>query len=400
MMQADRYQDYMYNLVKRVIGEIGPRPACSEAERKLGRLLVEEWQSVCDTVETETFTCHPGAFPGFIPLSVMLYFAALILYWFYPFAAFVLAALGLVMLILELVRYREFIDFFYRSEQGENIVGTIRPRHETKRRVVVCAHQDSAYEFRLWRVFGNAAIPLTGLAVLGIAVAGAGSLAKAIGYLGGSEDAIAFTIVGIVMAAFAPAVAPFLFFLSDRAVPGAMDDLSGVAVVAAVGKSLREAKGNSGFYPENTEVVLLATSSEECGLRGAKRYIKKHIAELRKTPTCGIVLESTADERHLTAVTGELFTGARHDRGLLQLAQKIAAGHGWPIKSRPIPLGASDASAFSKKAVPAICLLSQDTTRLIPNYHTREDTLEYVRPEALSVTLQVVLEMIQNIDNA
>jgi Zn-dependent M28 family amino/carboxypeptidase len=98
--------------------------------------------------------------------------------------------------------------------------------------------------------------------------------------------------------------------------------------------------------------------------------------------------------------TGEVSTGAKHDPGLVEMAQRVAASHGWPIKSKPIPLGASDASAFSKKGVKSICLFSQDSTRLVPNYHTREDTPEHVRPEALSVSLQLVIDMIQRIDNA
>ena len=399
-MLADKYQDYMYNLVRKAIDEIGPRPACSEAEKKLGRSLAEEWRPICDRVDTESFTCRPGAFLGVIRLSVVLCLASIVLYWFYPFAALVMAALSLTTLVLELVRYREFIDFLFLPEQGENVVGTISPRGETKRRVIVSAHLDSAYEFRLWRLFGSAAVPLMSFAVLGILIALGGSLVKTIAYLGGSENATAYTVVGIVMAAFSPVAALFLFFLSDKAVPGAMDDMSGIALLAGLGKSLGESGGSGGFYPQSTEVVLLATSSEEAGLRGAKRYVKKHLAEMKKTPTYAIFVESTADERHLTAVTGELFTGAKHDRGLVEMAQKIAASHGWPIKSKPIPLGASDASAFSKKGIRATCLISQDTTRLVPNYHTREDTLEHIRPEALSVSLQIVIEMIQRIDNA
>jgi len=398
-MQADKYQDHMYDLVKRVIDEIGPRPACSEAEKKLGRLLAEEWRPICDRVEAEPFTCRPGAFLGVIRVSVVLFFASIVLYWFYPFAAFVAATLSFITLVLELVRYREFIDFLYLPEQGENIVGTIRPRGEAKKRVVVSAHQDSAYEFRLWRLFGNAAVPIMILALMGILTAVAGSLAKTIAYLGGAEGAVAYTVIGIVMAAFAPLAGLFFFFLSDKAVPGAMDDMSAVAIIDATGRYLHESRDGGGFYPENTEVVLLATSSEEAGLRGAKRYVKKHLAELKRTPTYGIFLESTADERHLMAATSELFTGAKHDRGLVEMACKIAAGRGWPIKSRAIPLGATDAAAFSKKGIPATCLLSQDTTRLVPNYHTREDTPEHVRPQALSVTLQMVLEMIEQIDN-
>jgi aminopeptidase YwaD len=399
-MRADKYQDYMYSLVKRVIDEIGPRPACSEAERKLGRLLSEGWQPICDKVETEPFTCRPGAFLGAIRLSAVLCLASVVVYWFYPFAAFVMAVLSLSALVFELMRYREFVDFLFLPEQGENIVGTIRPRGETKRRVIISAHLDSAYEFRLWRVFGNRAVPIMGLAMLGILTAVAGSLAKTIAYLGGAEDASAYTVVGIVMAAFTPLVALFLFFNSERFVPGAMDDMAGIAVLDAAGRCLHESRNSGGFCPENTEIILLATSSEEAGLRGAKRYVKRHLAELKATPTYGIFLESTADEKHLTAATDELFTGAKHDRGLVDMARKIAAGHGWPIKLKPIPLGATDAAAFSKKGIRATCLLSQDTTRLVPNYHTREDTPEHVRPEALSVTLQMVIEMIQQIDNA
>jgi aminopeptidase YwaD len=399
-MLADKYQDYMYNLVQRVIDEIGPRPACSQAEKKLGRFLADEWRPICDRVETEPFTCRPGAFLGVIRLSVVLCLVSIILYWFYPFAAVVLAALSLSMLILELVRYREFIDFLFLPDQGENIVGTMRPRGEARRRVIVSAHLDSAYEFRIWRMFGTAAVPLMGLAVLGILITLGGSLAKTIAYLGGWENASTFTVLGIVMAAFGPVVALFLFFQSDKAVPGAMDDMAGIAILDATGRCLHESQNSGGFYPENTEVVLLATSSEEAGLRGAKRYVKRHLAELEKTPTYAIFLESTADERHLAAVTGELFTGAKHDRGLVEMAQKIAASHNWPIQSKPIPLGATDATAFSKKGIRATCLLSQDTSRLAPNYHTREDTLKHVHPEALSVTLQMVLEMIQRIDNA
>lgn len=399
-MQADKYQDYMYGLVKRVIDEIGPRPACSEAEKRLGRLLVEEWQPVCDRIEVESFTCRPGAFLGVIRLSALLYFVAVILYWFYPFAAFVVAALGLIMPVMELVRYHEFIDFLFLPEQGVNVVGTIRPRGETRKRVIISAHQDSAYEFRLWRVLGTAAVPLMGLAMLAIVTSVAASLAKTIAYLGGTENATAFTVLGIVIAALIPVVAPFVFFVSNRAVPGAMDDMAGIAVVSAVGRYLGESRVSGGFYPENTEVVLLATSSEEAGLRGAKRYLGKHLTELKGIPTHAICVEGTYDERYLTAATGELSTGAKHDRDLVEMARRIAAGHGWPIKSKPIPLGASDASAFSKKGVRSICLLCQDSTRLVSNYHTREDTPEHVRPEALSVALQMVLEMTQRIDNA
>jgi hypothetical protein len=56
-MQAAKYQDYMFGLLKKVIDEIGPRASCSEAEKRLGRLLVKEWKPICDRVDVEAFTC-------------------------------------------------------------------------------------------------------------------------------------------------------------------------------------------------------------------------------------------------------------------------------------------------------------------------------------------------------
>ena len=64
----------------------------------------------------------------------------------------------------------------------------------------------------------------------------------------------------------------------------------------------------------------------------------------------------------------------------------------------PSPLGATDAAAFTLAGIPSTCILCQDTSKLVPHYHTRLDTAEKVRPESLSVTLQLVIDMIQRID--
>ncbi|MCX5995573.1 MAG: DUF4910 domain-containing protein [Chloroflexi bacterium] len=398
-MFTDRYTDYMYGLVKKVIDEIGPRPSCSEREKRLGRLLVEEWQPFCDRVDVETFTCSPNAFLGFIPFSVLLYFAAVILYWFYPPVSFVLIAIGFGIVFFELLRYREFVDFLFPRRQGENIMGTIRPKGEATRRVLVSAHMDSAYEFNLIYYLRNAVIPIVEIAILGLVIALGGSLAKTIAYFYGFADTTAFTAVGYAMIAFTPLMGLFLFFHVYKPVPGAMDDMAGVAVVAGLGKYLDEARRNGDWLPEKTEVVLLAMSSEEAGLRGAKRYVRRHLQEMKTTPTYGLFLDGVYDEKYLTVTYRELCTGARHDPGLVKMAQDAAASHNWHIFTRMIPLGGTDASPFSLKGIPAVCLHCQDTTRAVPNYHTRNDTYEHIRPESLAVSLQLVIDMLKQIDS-
>jgi hypothetical protein len=398
-MFADRYTDYMYDLIKKVIDGIGPRPSCGEQEKRLGRLLVEEWQPFCDRVDAETFTCSPNAFLGFIPFSVLLYFAAVALYWFYPLASFIVVAIGFGTLFFELLRYREFVDFLFPRRQGENIMGTIRPKGEPTRRVIVSAHMDSAYEFNLIYYLRNAIIPITETAIAGLVIALCGNLAKTIAYFYGFADTTAFTAVGYAMIAFTPIMAFFLFFHTYKPIPGAMDDMAGVAVVAGLGKYLDEARKTGGWLPEKTEVVLLAMSSEEAGLRGAKRYVSKHLQEMKTTPTYGLFLDGIYDEKFLTVTNRELCTGAKHDPELVKMAQDAASSHNWHIATRMIPLGGTDASPFSLKGIPAVCLHCQDTTRAVPNYHTRNDTYEHIRPESLSVSLQLVIDMLKRIDN-
>jgi hypothetical protein len=397
-MLADRYRDYMYSLVRRVVDDIGPRPSCSEQERSLGRFLAEEWGAVCDRVDRETFTCSPSAFLGFIPFSAVLYIAAVIAYWFLPPVSFALAAIGFSMLFFEFLRYREFIDFLFPRRQGENIVGVVRPGREARQRVVVGAHMDSAYEFNLFYYLGNAAIAAMAIAMFAVLILLGSSLAKTVAYAFGSGDGAVFTVLGILSIALAPIVALFLFFHTYRAVPGAADDMAGIAVVCGLGKYLREAKDSGEWFPENTEVVLLATSSEEAGLRGSKRYVERHLDEMKATPAYGLFLEVIYDERFLKIASREICTGARHDRGLIRLAEQVAGRHGWALDVKLIPFGGTDASPFSLKGIPSVCVLCQDISRLVPNYHTRNDTYDHIRPQSLSVSLQLVLEMLKEID--
>ena len=88
------------------------------------------------------------------------------------------------------------------------------------------------------------------------------------------------------------------------------------------------------FASRVSGLVLLATSSEEAGLRGAKRYASAHAGELAATPSFGLFVDGVYDERFLTVVYRELFTGVHHDARLVQLAKDVAAGHGWRCTTR------------------------------------------------------------------
>lgn len=393
-MTADTQRQPMYDFLASVLAEIGPRESCSESERQLGRRLASLWSELRHEVRTERFACHPKAFLGCIPIVALLYLAAIVFYWFLPFVCFLLAATAVAIMFFEQIRYREFVDRFFPEQHGENVVAVIRPREQATRRVVVSAHQDSAYEFNLWYFLGNAAIPLQVISLLALLVPMLGGLAKS---LVGAEAGPGFDVIGYVGFALYPIVGLNLFFHTYTPVPGAMDDLAGIAVLTGLARALSEGAGDE-LALRNTEVLLLAASSEEAGLRGAKRFVAAHKKELTETPTYGIFLDGIYDERLLAVMKRELATGARHDPRLIDLAKRVAAERGWPIREGVVPFGGTDGAAFALAGVPSVALLAQDISRLPPNYHTRRDVIDHVRPESLTVMLQLVIDMIRQID--
>jgi Zn-dependent M28 family amino/carboxypeptidase len=240
--------------------------------------------------------------------------------------------------------------------------------------VLVSAHQDSAYEFNLWFFLKAAAIPIMLIGFNTVLLPLFGGLAK---MLSSTPDAHVFTVIGYVCMGLYPFVGLNLFFHTYSVVPGAMDDLAGTSVLMGVGQALSPAGGDAGL--EHTEVRLIAMSSEEAGLRGAKRYVSAHAGELAEVPTYGLFVDGVYDERHLTVLNREIFTGARHDPGLVRMALDVARERGRHMHEHTLLLGATDATPFSLAGVPSVALLCQDATRLVPNYHTRLDTLEFVR---------------------
>jgi hypothetical protein len=230
----------MYRLIETVLAEIGPRESCSENERRLGRHLAQLWSTLGYEVRSERFTCHPKAFLGFIPFAALLYLAATVVYWVFPPACFVLAAVAAAMIFFELVRYREFVDRLFPAAEGENVIAIIRPRGEVRQRVIVSAHQDSAYEVNLWFLLQNAAVPIMLLGFAAVFVPLLGGLAKSVA--GAAAGHRAFDVIGYVCIALYPFVGLNLFFHTYVLVPGAMDNLAGISVLAGVGQALADAR--------------------------------------------------------------------------------------------------------------------------------------------------------------
>jgi aminopeptidase YwaD len=107
------------------------------------------------------------------------------------------------------------------------------------------------------------------------------------------------------------------------------------------------------FRFENTEVCCLITGSEEAGLRGAKAFCKKHAKELKKVDTVFVPFEVLRECEHLTVYKQDMNGLVRSDKALVDLLLAAGKRVGAPMKCTPIPLGSTDAAAFSQAGLRA-----------------------------------------------
>jgi hypothetical protein len=109
------------------------RAACSASERALGETLATTWKTWGFDVAREAFACHPHAFLGVIPLTVLAYVRALRLYERSPKAALATIAAGVALFVAEVVTYHEAVDWTGVFPQMTGAAGCARHGTEHSR---------------------------------------------------------------------------------------------------------------------------------------------------------------------------------------------------------------------------------------------------------------------------
>ncbi|MFX1275888.1 MAG: M28 family peptidase [Promethearchaeota archaeon] len=167
IIDSDENSDYMYNVISEIINKCGPRAPCSNAERKASELMHDELSKYCDTVELEKFKTYPRAFLGWIRLDVSLILISIGIFvgfflidQIFPYQIFLfmgsiicllIGIFGLFIFYKQFFCYEEWTPKFLPYKQGtsQNVVGTIKPKGEIKKRIIFSGHIDSAFRFNL-----------------------------------------------------------------------------------------------------------------------------------------------------------------------------------------------------------------------------------------------------------
>lgn len=392
----DRQVEYAVKGITKVCRRIGPRKPGSPEEYRAQQWFEKDMKNYCEETRIEEFTLHRQGFMGFIPFTVACGIASVFVNWFAsPIAALILCVCAFVPLVFEFLMYKEFDDFLFPKQTSHNMIAVRKPKGEVKQRIVMVGHSDSQFEWTLNYLIGGlqAKLFVEIPAVVGLIVQTVFALVCIIAGKGGAAVNIQsarwfFILFFVISCVFIPFEFAFLFFQSwTKSVPGASDNLSGCYVGMAVVKALDEAKVRF----ENTEVVVICSGSEEAGLRGSKAYAKAHEKELKEIPTCVVALDTFRDLETMAVYHRDLSGTLQHHDGTKVLVHDACANCGFDVNYESIYIGGSDAASFTQRGIPATGFAAMDPAP--PRYyHTRLDTPENLRPEAIKAGIEIMIE--------
>lgn len=386
------YTNFATRTIKKICTEIGPRPCASEEELKAQQFMAAQVGDAADEVHTDEFEVHPGAFFGWMKIDAVMLLLSVAAFLtgtlveqvsFLQYVSLGLAAVAAVLMFGEFLFYKEFIDFLYKKQISHNTYCVRKATGEVKRRIIICGHADSSFEWRFTHLGGapalyaaliSAAVGLAYMVVIGIvAIATKGDFPVALAY---------------ISLAFIPSfICLFIFLNSKICVQGANDNLTGCMCAAAVMKYM----GDNNLRFENTELVVLFSGGEEEGLRGAKAFAKAHMKELTEVETMFFAMDTFRDDDSMDIYSRDMSGITAHDKRCCNLVKKAGEYAGRTLKFSSIFCGASDAAAMTQAGIPSVALAA-----MYPGppryYHTRGDSWDNMNPRCVEKGIEIALE--------
>jgi hypothetical protein len=417
----------MYNFIEKIIKECGPRMPCSPQEAKSADLIKTEFEKVCDSSHIEPFTCHPRAFIGYIKVMVLMMLISFISYFLttlhlvlqieqiFMGISFALNLGAFLIIWNEFFNYREFIDPFFKKKSSQNVIGVFESKKEVKNILIFSGHHDSALQFNLLThlKIGYAIIVILGLLILIIWMV-TSTILFIISIIGFKiADFLIFQIFALILFVIGvPVLIGLWFFVSfgEKAnkVPGAVDNLSAVAIVLGLGKYL---KLNPDIIPENTEIRLISFGCEEAGLRGSYRYVEEHLEELKTKNAICINMDGVQSLANIGIIDYEPTTRTKHSDEVVKILTHSANEVGIPASKFSLGgssfvekligqvTGGTDATTFSKAGLKAATIVAMDLKQMLKFYHQSTDTLDKIEKGVLEKVLKLCINSIYIIKN-
>jgi len=366
--------DYLERLCKRP-----HRASASTAEGGAAQELSAWLSGLGYTVRLETFLApRDTLYLG--PAAVLAGFlsAAGVSGAFSPAVALLLCLVLLVPLVGEMLGSSRFdFDLILPRYPSRNVIARFGGPHATQR-LVISAHYDTQRASLLFHprfvpwLQGYFYLVYAGLCLIPVGIA-----------LDWAWPGSPWARWGLVIGAMVSALnALFLLIcrLTGRHINGANDNGSGVALALSLAASLRRNR------PDNTEIIILLTGSEEVGTRGMKTFVRN--ARLPIDSTLFINLDN------LGAGTLHHLTG----EGMLVYrpygTRLIAAAQGGSLPRHNLLLP-TDGLIPATAGYQTITFVALDQQGGLPHYHWHTDTLANIDRGALAQTEAYLINYVQ-----
>lgn len=378
------------------------RLAGSQACLACGEYLKEQIAVFCHHTRIQEFSIHPRSF--LLPLKVIpvLYVLSAIALLFYQYiVAFGVAIFTFFILASQLIFYWELFDFTVPRCQGKNVIGTIEPTGEVKQQIIVSAHHDSAHIFNFLQknpltYSTKITLGFAGQFVMMIVVI----LLFALGLASQLTPTIYWIAMGVVFLAALPVLRLWYFFDPKQGTPGAGDNMICTAIAMEIGKYF----SIQARQLQHTRIVVASWDAEECGLRGARAYVKAHKDDLHKVKTLNFNLECMYDHNELHFLTSDLNNFVKLSETMVKDGIEAGQKLGYPVQPVAFPLlgGGTDAAEFAKAGVEATTLVAMNWTKRKPDsaYHTTRDTIEAVDREAVTRSIDIGIQYVLDQEKA
>ncbi len=396
--QLGSYAEYSVKNITHICSEYGPRECGSESEKKAQEYMGEQLKNYADSVTRETFDAHPKAFMSFVPIAGGMLLASTAANLAGAFkknkaaaASVPLLGAALASVVGEFGLYKQPLDPLFEKKQSGNVIAVRKASGETKRRIIISGHTDSAPEWTYTYKLGSKGV----VTVAGYAVAGLFYDIAATAVSLRSKNSKLKKGLALGQLAFVPAFAGlFKFTDQNRHVDGASDDLSGCYIANSVLKFLAD----NDIRFENTEVIAMLAGGEECGLRGSKAFFAAHPELLNDgVETVFVGFDTIRDEEYMMIYTKDLNGLVKNDIDACNLVKNAAAKCGKDVPFGAIPLGSTDAAAASQAGCKAASFVAMDPAPA-RYYHTRLDTADNLVPSTIEKTVEIALQTVFDFD--
>lgn len=400
-VKVREYTNYALKSIKNVCKNFGPRAVGSEAEKNAQEYMLKDLQNFGDEAFRQEYKCSDKAFMAWVPIGAALLILNAVFFTLGLHAiGLALAALALFFVLGEFIFYKPVLDVFFPKKTSGNVYGVRKASGETKKRIILSGHTDSAFEWTYTYKGGRPVVVLIIVTAVLAILLGIGANIFGMIAAGGAFGDIVWTsgagIAAKVLACVMYVTVPVLvmaFKFSNYKLPvmGANDDLSGVFVSCAALKFLSD----NDIRFENTEVAVLCAGGEEAGLRGSKAFAKTNADMLKQDGVETIFVSfDTICELEFAKIYDKDMTGmVKNDRRVAELLQAAAKNVGIDAPIGTIELGSTDAAAMSQAGIPASAFTAMDPTPA-KYYHTRLDDVSALCPQAIDAGVKVALEAI------